>query len=70
MTSQGSAHGRFTRTIRTRNLSAAQIALREMQDPSLLVALDYLASLAELEPERFRPQRCVGTAGSSSRHQR
>jgi hypothetical protein len=53
VTSQGSAHGRFTRAIKTRNLFAAQIALREMQDPSLLVALDYLALLAELEPERF-----------------
>ena len=43
MTSQGTAHGRFTRAIQQRNLFAAQIALREMRDPSLLVALDYLA---------------------------
>ena len=34
-------------------LFAAQIALRDMRDPSLLVALDYLALLAELKPERF-----------------
>ena len=53
MTSQGTAHGRFTRAVQQRNLFAAQIALREMRDPSLLVALDYLALLAELKPERF-----------------
>ena len=56
MTSQGTAHGRFTRAIQQRNLFAAQIALREMgNNPSLLVALDYLALLAELKPERFQP---------------
>jgi hypothetical protein len=32
MTSQGSAHGRFTRAIQRRNLFAAEIALREMGD--------------------------------------
>src|SRR5512142_2121820 len=54
MTSQGTADGRFTRAIQQRNLFAAQIALREMGgSPSLLVALDYLALLAELKPERF-----------------
>jgi hypothetical protein len=53
MTSQGTPHGRFTRAIKTRNLFQARIALREMQDPPLLVALDYLALLAELEPARF-----------------
>jgi hypothetical protein len=53
VTSQRTAHGRFTRAIQQRNLFAAQIALREMRDPSLLVALDYLALLAELKPERF-----------------
>ena len=55
MTSQGTASGRFTRAIHQRNLFDAQIALREMRDPSLLVALDYLALLAELKPERFPP---------------
>ena len=53
MTSQGTASGRFTRAIQQRNLFDAQIALREMRDPSLLVALDYLALLAEVKPERF-----------------
>ena len=53
MTSQGTASGRFTRAIQRRNLFDAEIALREMRDPSLLVALDYLALLAELKPERF-----------------
>ena len=72
MTSQGTAHGRFTRAIQQRDLFAAQIALREMgDDPSLLVALDYLALLAELKPERF--QRCGGALarpGSNSKHRR
>jgi hypothetical protein len=53
LTSQGTAHGRFTRAVQQRNLFAAQIALREMREPSLLVALDYLALLADLKPERF-----------------
>ena len=42
MTSQGTAHGRFTRAIERRNLFQAELALREMGAPSLLVALDYL----------------------------
>ena len=41
--------------IQQRNLFAAQIALREARDPSLLVALDYVAQLAELKPARFQP---------------
>jgi len=53
MTSQGSASGRFTRAIGQRNLFAAEVALREIGKPSLLLALDYLALLAELKPERF-----------------
>ena len=54
MTSQGTAHGRFTRAVQQPNLFAAQFALRELRDdPSLLVALDYLSLLAELKPERF-----------------
>jgi hypothetical protein len=53
MTSQGTASGRFTRAIQRRDLFDPEIALREMRDPSLLVALDYLALLAELKPERF-----------------
>jgi hypothetical protein len=53
MTSQGSVSGRFTRAIQQRSLFVAGVALREMGSPSLLVALDYLALLAELKPERF-----------------
>jgi hypothetical protein len=53
MTSQGSAHGRFTRAIEQRNLFQAELALREMGTPSLLVALDYLDLLAEVKPEKL-----------------
>lgn len=52
VTSQGSAHGRFSRAVKTRNLWAAEAALREMGTPSLLDALDYLALLAETKPEK------------------
>lgn len=45
MTSQGSASGRFTRAIQQRNLFAADVALKEVGNPSLLVALDYLVLL-------------------------
>jgi len=51
MTSQGSARGRFTRAIH--NLWAAETALRELGDVSLLDALDYLALLAAQRPDRF-----------------
>jgi hypothetical protein len=54
MTSQGSASGRFTRAIAQRNLFGAEIALREMGTPNLLVALDYLVLLAELQPDKAR----------------
>ena len=53
MTSPGSAHGRFTRAIETRNLRGAETAMREMGDVSLLDALDYLALLAGARPDRF-----------------
>jgi hypothetical protein len=53
MTSQGSAHGRFTRAIQQRNLFQAELALREMGAPSLLVALDYLDLLAEVRPGKL-----------------
>jgi hypothetical protein len=53
MTSQGSAHGRFTRAIKTRNLFLAEMAMREMRGtPSLLDALDYLELLAQVRPDR------------------
>jgi hypothetical protein len=53
MTSQGSAHGRLTRAVKTRNLWAAEAALREMRTPSLLDALDYLELLAEVKPAKL-----------------
>lgn len=55
MTSHGSAHGRFTRAIAQRNLAAAEIAARELRGLSLADALDYLALLAELRPDRAPP---------------
>ena len=53
MTSQGSAHGRFTRAIRQRNLWAAEMALRELGQPALEDALAYLDLLAEQKPEKL-----------------
>lgn len=53
MTSQGTAHGRFTRAIQQRNLFQAELALREMGTPSLLVALAYLDLLADVRPDKF-----------------
>ncbi len=55
MTSQGTASGRFTRALKQRNLFQAELALREMGAPSLLVALDYLELLAEVKPEKLEP---------------
>src|SRR3954470_18564748 len=52
MTTQGSAHGRFTRAVKARNLFQAEIALRELGGVSLLDALDYLDLLAELKPAK------------------
>jgi hypothetical protein len=54
MTSQGSASGRFIRAIQQRNLFAAEVALREMGNPSLLLALDYVILLAELQPAKAK----------------
>lgn len=51
MTSQGSAHGRFTRAIKQRNLFGA--AMREAGTLSLLDALDYLDLLAEVKPAKL-----------------
>lgn len=53
MTSQGTSHGRFTRAVQRRNLFQAELALREMGTPSLLVALDYLELLADVRPDKF-----------------
>ena len=41
--------------MQTKNLWAAEMALREMETPSLSDALDYLALLADLKPEKFEP---------------
>jgi hypothetical protein len=53
MTSHGTPHGRFARAIERRNLWAAETAIREMRDPSLLILLDYLELLAEERPEKY-----------------
>jgi len=52
MTAQGSAHGRFTRAVKARNLFQVEVALRELGGVSLLDALDYLDLLAELKPAK------------------
>src|SRR3954464_15345960 len=52
MTTQGSAHGRFTRAVKARNLFQVEIALRDLGGVSLLDALDYLDLLAELKPAK------------------
>ena len=53
MTSQGSAHGRFTRAIKMRNLFQAELSIREMGTLSLLDALEYLDLLAEVRPAKL-----------------
>ena len=53
MTSQGSASGRFTRAIQTRNLFMAEVALKEMSNPSLLLAIDYLVLLVSEKPAKY-----------------
>jgi hypothetical protein len=58
VTSQGSAHGRFTRAIQQRNLWAAEMSLRELSQPSLEDALAYLDLLAEQKPEKL-DRSCV-----------
>jgi hypothetical protein len=51
VTSQGSASGRFARAVQQRNLFMAEVALEELGNPSLLIALDYIVLLSELKPE-------------------
>jgi hypothetical protein len=53
VTSQGSAHGRFTRALQQRNLWAAESSLRELGSVSLEDALGYLDLLAEQKPEKL-----------------
>ena len=58
MTSQGTAHGRFTRAIKQRNLWAAETSLRELGSVSLEDALGYLDLLAERSSEKLE-RACV-----------
>jgi hypothetical protein len=58
MTSQGTAHGRFTRSIQQRNLWTAETSLRELRTVSLEDALGYLDLLAEQKPEKLE-RACV-----------
>jgi len=53
MTSQGTAHGRFTHAIQQRNLWAAERSMRELGNVSLEDALGYLDLLAEQKPEKL-----------------
>jgi len=53
MTSQGSAHGRFTRAIKQRNLWAAELAARELRGLSLQDALDLVVLIAQARPGRL-----------------
>jgi hypothetical protein len=61
MTSQGSAHGRFTRAIQARNLWAAEMSLRELGQVSLEDALSYLDLLAEQNLRSLNEPRFDGT---------
>jgi len=51
-TAQGHARGQFRRAIERRNLLGPESALREMGVVDLLEALDYVALLAALRPEK------------------
>ena len=53
MTSQGTAHGRFTRAIKNGNVLRAEMAAREMGGLSLADALSLCELLAGRDPARF-----------------
>lgn len=53
MTSQGTAHGRFTRAIKTGNLFAAELSARELRGLSLHDALDLVVLIARVRPDRL-----------------
>jgi hypothetical protein len=53
VTSQGTAHGRFTRAVANSNLREAEIAARELGGLSLEDALSLCVLLAERDPQRF-----------------
>jgi hypothetical protein len=62
MTSQGTrygaAHTAFRRSLETRSIAQAELAMREMGRVGLLDALDYCALLALERSERFEPAAC------------
>jgi hypothetical protein len=53
MTAQGSPRSRFARAVKTRNAFLAEVALREMGNPTLREALDYLDRLAEVKAPKL-----------------
>lgn len=53
MTSEGSAHGRFTRAIQQGNLWAAEVAARELRGLALDDALDLVGLIARSRPDRL-----------------
>jgi hypothetical protein len=53
VTSQGTAHGRFTRAVASGNLREAEMAARELGGLSLEDALKLCVMLAERDPQRF-----------------
>jgi hypothetical protein len=53
VTSQGSAHGRFTRAIQQGNLWAAEVAARELRGLGLDDALDLVGLIARSRPDRL-----------------
>jgi hypothetical protein len=53
VTSQGSAHGRFTRAIKESNLFAAELAARELRGLTLPDALELVVLIARHRPDRL-----------------
>jgi hypothetical protein len=53
MTAEGSAHGRFTRAIKDRNLFQAERAARELRGLSLIDALELVILIAAIRPDRL-----------------
>lgn len=53
MTSQGSAHGRFQKALRARNVFQAELAAREFGTLPLAEALHLLFLYAESEPIKY-----------------
>jgi uncharacterized protein with PIN domain len=53
VSSQGSAHGRFSRAVKDGNLFAAELAARELRGLSLHDALELVALIARQRPDRL-----------------